>query len=105
MAKGGYRPNAGRPKGSKTKTKSKLGNIPKDAQAENLSPLEYMLRIMRDPNEDLDRRARMAIAAAPFCHARKGDGAGKKEAAAGKAQQAGVGKFAACRPPLQLVKK
>jgi hypothetical protein len=108
MARGGYRTGAGRPKGSRSKSKAKtetMGDIKAAAASENLTPLEFMLKIMRDPQEDENRRARMAIAAAPFCHARKGDGAGKKEAAAGKAQQAGVGKFAACRPPLQLVKK
>jgi hypothetical protein len=31
-------------------------------------PLNYMLQVMRDGNEPAERRDRMAIAAAPFCH-------------------------------------
>lgn len=34
------------------------------------SPLDYMLRIMRDPNEDAERRDGMAKAALPYMHAR-----------------------------------
>jgi len=108
MARGGYRTGAGRPKGSSSKSKTKtetMGDIKTVAASENLTPLEFMLKIMRDPQEDEDRRARMAIAAAPFCHPRKGEGAGKKEEKAGKAQQAASGKFAAGRPPnIKLVK-
>lgn len=33
-------------------------------------PLDYMLRVMRDESIDNDRRDRLAIAAAPFMHAR-----------------------------------
>ena len=33
-------------------------------------PLDYMLRVMRDPTADDDRRDDMAKAAAPYCHAR-----------------------------------
>jgi hypothetical protein len=105
MAKGGYRPGAGRPKGAKTKHNKAetVTDINAAAASENLTPLEYMLRIMRDPNEDADRRARMAIAAAPFCHARKGEGSGKEDKAE-RAKQAGSGKFAAGRPPIKLIK-
>lgn len=105
MAKGGYRPGAGRPKGAKTKHNKAetVTDINAAAASENLTPLEYMLRIMRDPNEDADRRARMAIAAAPFCHARKGEGSGKDDKAE-RAKQAGSGKFAAGRPPIKLIK-
>ena len=35
-----------------------------------LNPVEYMLRVMRDPNADPDRRDRMAAAVAPFVHPR-----------------------------------
>jgi hypothetical protein len=34
------------------------------------SPLDYMLRVMRDPNEDEERRDAMAKAALPYLHAR-----------------------------------
>jgi hypothetical protein len=44
----------------------------------------------------------MAIAAAPFCHVRKGEGAGKKEEKADRAKAAGSGKFASRPMPLKL---
>ena len=106
MAKGGYRPGAGRPKGAKTKHNKAetVTDINAAAASENLTPLEYMLRIMRNPKEDADRRARMAIAAAPFCHARKGEGSGKEDKA-NRAKTAGAGRFAASKPPnLKVVK-
>jgi len=105
--KGGYRPGAGRPKGAKTKSKKKadiVNDIKVAEKAENLTPLEYMLKIMRDPYEDIDRRIRCAIAAAPFCHAKKGEGTGKTEKAE-RAKVAGHGKFSPGKPPLHLVKK
>jgi hypothetical protein len=35
-----------------------------------ISPLDYMLKVMRDPKVEADRRDRMAAAAAPFQHPR-----------------------------------
>src|SRR6516164_1897604 len=35
-----------------------------------ISPLDYMLKVMRDPKVEPDRRDRMAAAAAPFQHPR-----------------------------------
>jgi len=47
-----------------------------------LSPLDYMLSVMNDPDADPARRDRMAIAAAPYVHVRAADAKpGKKEAA------------------------
>jgi hypothetical protein len=47
-----------------------------------LSPLEYMLSVMNDPDADPARRDRMAVAAAPYVHVRVADAKlGKKEAA------------------------
>ena len=47
-----------------------------------LSPLDYMLSVINDPEADPARRDRMAIAAAPYVHARAADTApGKKEQA------------------------
>ncbi|MFH1757705.1 MAG: hypothetical protein ABH969_06635 [Pseudomonadota bacterium] len=68
------------------------------------TPLEFMLRIMNDPNEPEEFRARMATSAAPFCHARVGEGVGKKEDKITRAKSAGEGKFKAGRAPLALVK-
>jgi len=45
-----------------------------------MTPLEYMLSVMRNPEIDYVRRDRMAIAAAPFCHGKIMDQyVGKKE--------------------------
>ena len=102
--KGGYRPGAGRPKGSRNKTRIETpADIQASATAENMTPLEYMLKVMRDPREDAGRRDRMAIAACPFCHARKGESNGKADKA-NRATIAGAGKFAPLKPPLKLVK-
>ena len=102
--KGGYRVGAGRPKGSRNKTRNETSaDIEASAVAENMTPLEYMLKVMRDPREDAGRRDRMAIAAAPYCHARKGESNGKADKM-NRATIAGAGKFAPMKPPLKLVK-
>ena len=73
---------------------------------ETVTPLELMLQIMNDPKEPKELRARMAVAAAPFVHPRKGEGAGKKEEKADRAKNAGSGKFKAGAPPqLKVVNK
>ena len=156
MARGGYRPGAGRKPGSKkgaeiseetqqirdmlalkTKAKAKLFNdllakiksggkitiaekklmdvlavelaaeVGGDKKLENsdrLEPLDYMLAVMNDQTADKERRDRMAIAAAPFRHARIAEGKGKKQEKDDKAKTAGAGKFAPGRPPIALVK-
>ncbi len=109
MARGGYRPGAGRPKGSKTRNTTKPSIEPtspespsKDAPGEDLGPLAYMLKVMNDPKAPDDRRDRMAIAAAPFVHARKGIGQGKKAEKAERAKEASTGRFAPSKPPPRL---
>lgn len=65
MARGGYRPGSGRPrKNLETKT------VNREARKAGMKPLEYMLEVMNDQTADAARRDRMAIAAAPFVHAR-----------------------------------
>jgi phage terminase small subunit len=59
---------------------------------------------MNNSSADMEMRARMATAAAPYVHPRKGEGAGKKEDKQDRAKQAGAGKFAPSKPPLALVK-
>jgi len=116
MAAGGYRVGAGRPVGAKGKAKGKVykkkaelidslsDDDKKNLEAENLTPLDYMLKVMNDTKEDDGRRDRMAIAAAPFIHSRKGEGAGKKQEREDRAKAAGGGKFAPSAPPLKVVK-
>jgi hypothetical protein len=108
MARGGYRPNSGPKKGTKYKTgkqkSDQKADIQAEAQAENLTPLEFMLKVMNNPNEDKDLRARMAVSAAPFCHARKVESTGKKSAAEERAKRASSGKFSPSKPPLRIVK-
>jgi hypothetical protein len=64
--RGGKRNGAGRPKGAKTVVTEEA--IKRAGAGE--TPLEYMLRIMRDKKEDPDRRDKMAIAAATYVHPR-----------------------------------
>ena len=68
------------------------------------TPLELMLRIMNDPNQPEEFRARMACAAAPFVHARQGEGLGKKEEKNERAKAAGGGKFSSMANRLRVVK-
>lgn len=64
-ARGGKRRGAGRPKGAINKATEEARHM---AALTGELPLEYMLRIMRDPKADTKRRDAMAIAASRFCH-------------------------------------
>lgn len=68
----------------------------------NLTPLEYALQVMNNPNEPRDRRDKLAIAALPFCHVKRGEG-GKKEQVADNAEKAANGKFAQSSAPKLVV--
>jgi len=103
MARGGYRPNSGPIKGTKYKKRLPKIDIVSAAESEGLSPLEYMLRIMNDPKEDIEIRARMAVAAAPYVHPKAGE-SGKKNEKEERAKIAGIGKFSPSKPPLKLIK-
>lgn len=78
MSRGGYRSAAGRPKGpDRPNAPSQHKEYPGVT-----TPLEYMLAVMNDSASDDGRRDRMAIAAAPYVHARAADAKlGKKEEA------------------------
>ena len=67
MPSGGKRPGAGRPRGSKA---NKTQAIVIAAMAEGITPLEFMLGIMRDETVDAGVRMDMAKASAPYMHAR-----------------------------------
>lgn len=63
---GGARQGAGKPRGAKRRiTEEAL-----ERAGEGETPLEYMLRVMRDPEAETDRRDRMAVGAAQYCHAK-----------------------------------
>lgn len=65
MARGGKRPGAGRKAGSATK---KTREIADRAASEGLTPLDYMLSILRDEGKDPLMRFEAAKAAAPYVH-------------------------------------
>lgn len=62
-----------------------------------LQPLDYLLEVMRDVEIDPRTRLQAAQLAAPYCHAKKGEG-GKKAEAHAKAKDA-VGRFRPSAPP------
>lgn len=67
MARGGTRPNAGRRPG----TPNKATQEQRDKIAESgLTPLDYMLNLLRDDATPTDRRDWAAEKAAPYVHAR-----------------------------------
>lgn len=63
--RGGSRPGAGRKKGSATKRTREIADR---AIAEGLTPLEYMLGILRDPEQSNEARYAAARDAAPYVH-------------------------------------
>ena len=67
MPQGGKREGAGRPKGSVSKLDEEARKV---ALASGVSPLDYMLGVMRDEAADEAKRLDAAKAAAPYCHAR-----------------------------------
>lgn len=98
MARGGARPGAGRPRkeaGSVPAVKNEAAaNRPRKSLG-GLTPLEYMLSVMNDDDQEPTRRDRMAMAAAPYVHARASDVApGKKEQKQEAAEKVAAGKFA-----------
>jgi hypothetical protein len=64
---GGKRPGSGRPKGA---IRRLAEEAIREAKASGELPLDYMLRVMRDESADDERRDLMAVAAAPYLHAR-----------------------------------
>ena len=64
-----------------------------DIQPGMMKPLDYLLMVINDPNADSDRKDRLAIAAAPYCHPRliQSERPSKKARAAKEAAVAGMG--------------
>ena len=69
-AKLGHPKWGGRRPGSKNKRTLAMEAAAFAAAASGETPLDYMLRIMRDPTVEHDRRDDMAKAAAPYLHPR-----------------------------------
>lgn len=67
MARGGKRPGAGRPKGAANKRTREVAD---KAAQDGITPLEYMLDVMRDVSADRSERMDAAKAAAPYIHPR-----------------------------------
>lgn len=63
-----------------------------------LTPLEFLLQVMRDPEEDKARRMNAAQLAAPYMHAKKGE-SGKKEAKDEAARKVAKSRFTVATPP------
>ena len=61
--RGGKRPGAGRKPGVSDKAK-----IAAQVVASGLSPLDFMLGVLRDESQPFERRQDMAKAAAPYVH-------------------------------------
>jgi hypothetical protein len=104
MASGGFRAGAGRPKGAKAPKAQPIKvapDIKKAARKSGMSPLDYMLTVMNDGEADSERRDRMAVAAAPYVHAKAADATGgKKEQAQAEAERlAEDSRFAVPAPP------
>ncbi len=91
--RGGVRPGAGRPKsGVASLIKIEAKALSAASLADGVTPLQYMLTVMRDPTASTSRRDRMATVAMPYCHARASDAAlGKKAMAQANADTAGTG--------------
>jgi hypothetical protein len=65
MARG--RKTGGRQKGARNRATAEARAA---AAVAGILPLDYMLEVMRDPKADHKRRDAMAMAAAPYLHAR-----------------------------------
>lgn len=77
MPRGGARPGAGRKPKPKTEAERTARQNAKqkneqmvEAAFDDLTPLEYMLNRMRDPNVTDSVRDKMAMAAAPYIHSK-----------------------------------
>jgi phage terminase small subunit len=71
--------------------------LPPQPPGTTVQPLEYMLAVMNDPEAHPEMRARMAVAAAPYVHAKIGE-QGKKEQKNEAAKKL-ASRFGASAPP------
>lgn len=95
------------PKSESEKAKDKCpGQNAAADVVEELSPLEYMISVINDPTASAERRDKMAIEAAKYCHA-NGIGMqrlGKKQIGQMRAEEAAKsGKYATPPAPFTVV--
>lgn len=108
MARGGSRPGAGRPKGSRA-TKPIITDevkriltgqgMPTELPEKPVLPLDYMLRVLNDPETDQDRRDKMAQLAVPYFHAKAEAKGTKKDGLMKRAGEVAEGRFGARPAP------
>lgn len=67
MPKGGPRPGAGRPKGSRNKRTQEQEQAVEES---GMTPLEYLTSVYRDVTREVSERMEAAKAAAPYVHAK-----------------------------------
>ena len=67
MARGGFRPGAGRPAGAQNKRTVEQAEA---IIASGMTPLEYLTSVYQDPGADEAKRIDAAKAAAPYVHAK-----------------------------------
>jgi phage terminase small subunit len=85
------------PFGTQVPTEAAPASVP--AVPANVSPLDFLLGVMRDPMQDVKLRMTAAQIAAPFVHTKPGE-LGKKAAKDAQAKEvAGSGRFAPSAPP------
>lgn len=107
MARGGYRPGAGRPKGA-TGTSKEVRKAEQKLAAGGgrgfATALEFAMSVINDPKADMSDKIRLAVAAMPFQHAKLAEKAqGKRADQADKAKKAASGKFAPPAPPKLVI--
>lgn len=66
MPRGGYRPNAGRPKGGTTRVKLELATLKRSLL--NFDPIQAMVEIAIHPKASLELRGRMSAELANYLH-------------------------------------
>ena len=102
MARGGYRPGAGRPPGAKNKKTKNDGKFKiEDINLDDPDAKVFLENLLMAPESEVDRKTKIQICniLLPFQHPRKGEGQGKKADLADRAQKAGSGRFSPSKPP------
>jgi hypothetical protein len=61
---------AHRPKGSRNKKKAEIRKLREEGMEEGESPGDFMVRIMRDESQPIERRIQCAQYSAPYLHSR-----------------------------------